>query len=149
MPQFDLAPYLSQAFWMLICFGVMYLLVSYLIMPMLDDVFDERDRLIKTNLEAAEQINKQAELLIKEYDEFMLSAEQRKATMLKAVYEDMNRTTSKIEGEHDKLVRKQIKKTEDELNRLRSQLHAQSDNIAALVADRLAKKLGVGRSAKR
>lgn len=149
MPQFDLAPYLSQAFWMLICFGVMYLLVSYLIMPMLDDVFDERDRLIQTNLEAAERINKQAELLIKEYDEFMLSADQRKAAMLKAVYEDMNRTTSKIEGEHDKLVRKQIQKTEDELHRLRSQLHAQSDNIAALVADKLAKKLGVGKTAKR
>lgn len=149
MPQFDLAPYLSQAFWMLICFGVMYLLVSYLIMPMLDDVFDERDRLIQTNLEAAERINKRAELLIKEYDEFMLSADQRKAAMLKAVYEDMNRTTSKIEGEHDKLVRKQIQKTEDELHRLRSQLHAQSDNIAALVADKLAKKLGVGKTAKR
>ena len=118
-------------------------------MPMLDDVFDERDRLIQTNLEAAERINKQAELLIKEYDEFMLSADQRKAAMLKAVYEDMNRTTSKIEGEHDKLVRKQIQKTEDELHRLRSQLHAQSDNIATLVADKLAKKLGVGKTAKR
>lgn len=149
MPQFDLAPYLSQAFWMLISFGIMYLLVSYLIMPMLDDVFEERDRLIQTNLEAAERINKQAELLIKEYDEFMLSADQRKAAMLKAVYEDMNRTTSKIEGEHDKLVRKQIRKTEDELERLRTQLHAQSDNIATLVADKLAKKLGVGRVAKR
>ncbi|MBR4927032.1 MAG: hypothetical protein IKY98_01765 [Alphaproteobacteria bacterium] len=149
MPQFDLAPYLSQAFWMLISFGIMYLLVSYLIMPMLDDVFEERDRLIQTNLEAAERINKQAELLIKEYDEFMLSADQRKAAMLKAVYEDMNRTTSKIEGEHDKLVRKQIRKTEDDLERLRTQLHAQSDNIATLVADKLAKKLGVGRVAKR
>ena len=149
MPQFDLAPYLSQAFWMLISFGIMYLLVSYLIMPMLDDVFEERDRLIQTNLEAAERINKQAELLIKEYDEFMLSADQRKAAMLKAVYEDMNRTTSKIEGEHDKLVRKQIRKTEDDLERLRTQLHAQSENIATLVADKLAKKLGVGRVAKR
>lgn len=149
MPQFDLSPYLSQAFWMLICFGLMYLLVSFLIMPMLEDVLGERDRLIQTNLEAAERTNKQAELLIKEYDEFMLSADQQKAAMLKAVYEDMNRTTSKIEGEHDKLVRKKIKQTEDELQKMRTQLHAQSDKIATCVADKLAKKLGVGKTTKR
>ena len=95
------------------------LLVSYLIMPMLDDVFNRRDTLIKNDLEAAERINKQAEALIKEYDEFMLSADQQKATLLKNAYEDLNKASVKVEGEHDKKVRGKIKKTEQELAHLR------------------------------
>ena len=141
MPQFDVAPYLSQAFWMLISFGFMYLLVSYLIMPMLEDVFEKRDTLIKTDLEAAERLNKQAETLIKEYDEFMLSADQQKATMLKTAYEDLNRTSVKIEGEHDKKIRQKIKTTEKELQHLRERLHAQSEQIAEVVAQKLVDKL--------
>lgn len=141
MPQFDITSYLSQAFWMLISFGFMYLLVSYLIMPMLEDVFNRRDTLIKNDLEAAERINKQAEALIKEYDEFMLSAEQQKATLLKNAYEDLNKTSVKVEREHDKKVRGKIKKTEQELVLLREKLYAEADEIAEVVARKLAKKL--------
>lgn len=141
MPQFDITPYLSQAFWMLISFGFMYLLVSYLIMPMLDDVFNRRDTLIKNDLEAAERINKQAEALIKEYDEFMLLADQQKATLLKNAYEDLNKASVKVEGEHDKKVRGKIKKTEQELAHLREKLYAEADQIAEVVAQKLAKKL--------
>lgn len=141
MPQFDITPYFSQAFWMLISFGFMYLLVSYLIMPMLDDVFEKRDALIKNDLEVAERLNKQAETLIKEYDEFMLSADQKKAAMLKNVYEDINRTSVKIEGEHDKKIRQKIQKTERELAHLREKLYAEADQIAEVVAQKLADKL--------
>ncbi len=141
MPQFDLSPYLSQAFWMLISFGFMYLLVSYLIMPMLEDIFERRDTLIKNDLEAAERINKQAELLIKEYDEFMLSADQQKATLLKNAYENINKTSVKVEGEHDKKIRRKIQKTEQELAEIREKLHAEADQIAEVVAQKLAKKL--------
>jgi len=141
MPQFDLAPYLSQAFWMMICFGFMYLLVSYLIMPMFEDVLDKRDNLIKTDLEAADQINRQAEALMKNYDEFMLSADQKKAAMLKTVYEDINRTSAKIEGEHDKKIRQKIAKTERDLAAVQAELFAASDEIATRVAKKLADKL--------
>lgn len=141
MPQFDITPYLSQAFWMLISFGFMYLLVSFLIMPMLEDVFEKRDTLIKTDLEVAERLNKQAETLIKEYDEFMLSADQQKATLLKNAYEDINRTSVKIEGEHDKKIRGKIKKTEQELAKMREKLYAEADEIAEVVAQKLADKL--------
>lgn len=141
MPQFDVAPYLSQAFWMVISFGFMYLLVSYLIMPMLEDVFEKRESLIKKDLETAERLNKQAETLIKNYDEFMLSADQQKASMLKNAYEDINRTSVKIESEHDKKIRQKIKKTEKELSEIREKMYGQSEQIAEIVAQKLATKL--------
>lgn len=140
MPQFDLTPYLSEAFWMLVSFGFMYLLVSFLIFPMIEDVLSERESLIKTNLDAAERINKSAEQLIKDYDEFMLSAEQQKAAMLKDAYEQMHMTSSKIENEQDKKARAKIKQMERELQSLREKLNAQSDEIAERVADKLARK---------
>ena len=141
MPQFDIAPYLSQAFWMLISFGFMYLLVSYLIMPMLEDILERRDVMIKNDLEAAERINKQAELLIKNYDEFMLSADQQKAAMLKKAYEDINKSSVKIEREHDKKIQQKLKKTEQELHKMREKLYVQSEDIAGVVAQKLVDKL--------
>ena len=141
MPQFDLAPYLSQAFWMLISFGFMYLLMSYLIMPMLEDVFDKRDELIKSDLDAAERFNEQAGALMKNYDEFMLSAEQKKAALLKNAYEEISRASVAVEAEHDKKIRHKIAKTECDLADVRKQLFAVSDEIADQVARKLADKL--------
>lgn len=58
MPQFELVSYLSQAFWMLVSFGFLYLLVDYVLFPMIEDVMDERKRVIAENLAAAEKANK-------------------------------------------------------------------------------------------
>lgn len=141
MPQFDLVPYLSQAFWMLISFGFLYLIVSFLIFPMLEDVFQERETLIKTDLESADKINTQADQLIKNYNEYILSAQQEKANRIKAAYEEMHKASAFIENAYEADVREKIKKTEKTLHKIKTELHAQSDTIAADIAVKLAQKL--------
>lgn len=143
MPQFDLTPYLSQAFWMLLSFGFMYLIVNFLIFPMMDDVFSERDRLIKTNLDIAARVNASADKLIKDYNEFILSAEQQKAALIKTAYEQMHRTSLKIDGEQELLTREKITRTEQALNDIKNQLHSESDKIAAEISTKLAEKFYV------
>lgn len=147
MPQFELAPYLSQAFWMLISFGFMFLIVSYVIFPMMEEIFAERDALIKKNLEIAERVNKSADQLVKNYNEYILSAQQQKAAMIKNAYEDMHREAAQIEKEHEREVRAKIKKTEKHLHEIHAQLHAQSDAIAVDIAEKLAQKFYASSSA--
>lgn len=140
MPQFELTPFLSQAFWMLISFGFMYLIVSYLIFPMLEDVFAERETLIKTDLEIAERVNAQADELVKNYNAYIFDAQQQKAAMIKRAYEDMHRESAELEKLHDREVRVKIKETENNLQEINRQLHAQSDGIAIEIAQDLARK---------
>ena len=75
----------------------------------------------------------------------MLSADQKKAGMLKAAYEDINRTSTKIEGEHDRKIRQKIEVTEQELEHMRSVLYADSEEIAGLVAKRLVEKMDIAK----
>ena len=140
MPQFELVFYLSQAFWMLISFGFLYLIVSYVIFPMMEDVFAERETLIKNNLEIADRVNQSADQLVKNYNEYILSAQQQKATLIKNAYEDMHREAAQIEKNHEREVRVRIKKTEKHLKEIHDQLHAESDAIAEKIAAQLAHK---------
>ena len=140
MPQFELTPFLSQAFWMLISFGFMYLIISYLIFPMLEDVFSERETIIKTDLQIAARVNAQADELVKNYNAYILDAQQQKAAMIKRAYEDMHRESAEIEKLHEREVRVKIKETENNLHEIHRQLHAQSDAAAIQIAQELAQK---------
>lgn len=137
MPQFELAFYLSQAFWMLISFGFLYLLVDNVLLPMIYDVFDERKRLIAENLAAAEKANKEAEIMMKNYQHYLLTAEQEAADLLKKAYQDINAITHKIELQHDRKLKAKIKKAEIELK----QRADNTDKKTASVADALAHDL--------
>lgn len=140
MPQFELTPFLSQAFWMLISFGFMYLIISYLIFPMLEDVFQERETIIKTDLQIAARVNARADELVKNYNAYIFDAEQQKAAMIKRAYEDMHRESAEIEKLHEREVRVKIKETENNLREINRELHAQSDAAAVQIAEQLAQK---------
>lgn len=148
MPQFDLVPYLSQAFWMLISFGFLYLIVAFLLFPMMDDVLSERETLIKTDLEIADKTNSEADLLIKNYNEYILSAHQEKANRIKAAYEEMHKASTFIETAYEKETRTKIKKTEKKLQQMKEQLHAESDAMAEEIATHLAQKFYTPTSSK-
>ena len=140
MPQFELTPFLSQAFWMLISFGFMYLIISYLIFPLLEDVFQERETIIKTDLQIAARVNAKADELVKNYNAYIFDAQQQKAAMIKRAYEDMHRESAEIEKLHEREVRVKIKENENNLREINRQLHAQSDAAAVQIAQELAQK---------
>ncbi len=141
MPQFELVSYLSQAFWMLISFGFLYLLVDYILFPMIYDVIDERKRLVAENLAAAEKANKAAEQIMREYQHYLLTAEQEASALIQKAYQDTNRLTRQIEAQHDRKVRAKIKKTERDLKRQSNKIETQTIRLADDLAQNLVKKL--------
>lgn len=141
MPQFELVSYLSQAFWMLVSFGFLYLLVDYILFPMLYDVMDERKRLIADNLAAAEKANKAAERIMREYQHYLLTAEQDASALIQKAYQDTNRLTRQIELQHDRKMRAQIKKAESDLKKQSDKIEVQTMCLADDLAQNLVEKL--------
>ena len=47
MPQFETAFYGAQIFWLIISFGFLYLMMSQLICPMIEEVMAERDKKVQ------------------------------------------------------------------------------------------------------
>lgn len=143
MPQFDTTWFLSEAFWMLVCFGLFYGIMAYFIFPIIQDIFTEREHKIKNDLSVAEVINKQAAHLIQEYKSKIYSAEQTKAAIINETYRDIQKYAAHVDAENEQKFRQQIEDTEKKVRRLKDMVMQQSDVVAAQIAQELANKLAV------
>jgi F-type H+-transporting ATPase subunit b len=63
MPQFDVASFGPQLFWLVFVFGTLYLLVSKFIAPKAESILTARNRFLTENLSSAEDYNQKAAML--------------------------------------------------------------------------------------
>ncbi|MGL4226219.1 MAG: ATP F0F1 synthase subunit B' [Rickettsia sp.] len=69
MPQFDIATYYSQIFWLIITFGLLYIFVYKFITPKAEEIFNNRQTNIQDNITQADTLTLEAEKLNKYYNE--------------------------------------------------------------------------------
>ncbi|TAN46494.1 MAG: F0F1 ATP synthase subunit B' [Rhodospirillales bacterium] len=74
MPQLNVAMFPTQLFWLAVCFVALYLLVTYVIVPRVGTVLDERQRRIDDNLERAATLKAEAEAAIATYEQALADA---------------------------------------------------------------------------
>lgn len=141
MPQFDTTWFLGEAFWMLLCFGVFYLLTAYVLMPLIQDILGEREHKIKNDLSVAEVVNKRAAELMQDYQGRIFSARQTKAEILNETYKDIQKYASHIDAEHEQTFRQQIEEAEQKMRQVKETVMRESNQIAALIARELTQKL--------
>lgn len=140
MPQFDLTYFTGEAFWMLLCFGVFYVLTAYVVFPMFQEVFSEREHKIKNDLSVAEVVNKQAAQLVQDYKGRIYSAEQTKAEIINETYRDIQKYSAHIDAEHEQTFRRQIEEAEYKMRRMKERVLSQSDKLAQNIAQELTQK---------
>lgn len=75
MPQLDWSTYLSQAFWLLVCFCALWILLANFVTPKLADVIEQRKRKINDYVEKAEQLNRQAQNSLLKYQQTLAEAQ--------------------------------------------------------------------------
>lgn len=75
MPQLDWSTFLSQAFWLIVCFCALWGLLSVLVTPKLADVIEQRKRKINDYVQKAEALNRQAQDSLLKYQQTLASAQ--------------------------------------------------------------------------
>jgi F-type H+-transporting ATPase subunit b len=141
MPQFDLSFFWGQIFWMLVGFGFLYLMMSYLICPMLEEIMSDREEKIKTALQQAEKINGQAEKINQRYQAFLLSAEQEKNDRIQSAYLKIKKEAQKDESKNEVRLRALVRKTEQKIEKSNQLLEQKIDGLAEDIAENLANNL--------
>ncbi|MBI1273413.1 MAG: F0F1 ATP synthase subunit B' [Alphaproteobacteria bacterium] len=63
LPQFDIGFYPSQLFWLLVCFGIVYLLMGHVALPRVQKVIGERQKRLAADLAEAGQASERAKEL--------------------------------------------------------------------------------------
>ena len=74
MPQLDWSTFVSQAFWLLVCFCALWFLLSKLVTPKLADVIEQRKRKIDDYIQKADALNSAAKISLNKYNETLANA---------------------------------------------------------------------------
>jgi F-type H+-transporting ATPase subunit b len=141
MPQLDPKYWISQAFWLILIFTLLYLVLSKIFIPKIKDSIDERENKIKDDLDEAQELKNLAEQKLKEYE---LSIEEAKKEMQKIIFESKNKLNSEIQSKKkvfDKEIEIEIKNAEKEIEILKKNslknISAISEEIASKVIEQI------------
>ena len=74
MPQLNPEFWVSQIFWLILTFGILYGILSKFILPKISANLESRKTQISDNIEAADKQRKESEIKLKEYDDIILKS---------------------------------------------------------------------------
>ena len=141
MPQLNPEFWISQIFWLTLTFGILYILLSKIILPKISANLELRKSQIQENIEAAEKQRENSESKLKEYDEIIQKSKLEAKNIFKETRDkalkDINSKREVLESEIDK----EIKKAEDEINFLKKSAPEKINKIAIETSSEILKKL--------
>ncbi len=130
MPQLDPTYWASQAFWLILVFTTLYILISKFYLPKIKDNLDNRENKIKEDLENANKFKEQSEVKLKEYDVILENA---KKEITKIHFESKNTLDKDIQSKKEKIEReieKEIAKAQKEISELKKTSISTIQNIS-------------------
>ena len=141
MPQLNPEFWISQIFWLTLTFGILYLVLSKLILPKISANLESRKSKILENIEAAEKQREDSETKLKEYEEIISKSRldsknifnQARVKALK----DINAKREVL----DKQIDDEIVKAEQEIKILRESAPDKINKIAIETSSELVQKL--------
>jgi len=130
MPQLDPEFWISQIFWLVATFGILYLVLSKIILPKISDNLETRKSQVLENLELAEKQRNESEAKLKEFDNIVLKSKIEAKNLFnesrKKLLEDINNKRQKLEEEIDK----EVKVVEAEIEELKKKSPEKINKIA-------------------
>ena len=141
MPQLNPEFWISQIFWLTLTFGILYLVLSKLILPKISANLETRKSQILENIEAAEKQREDSEMKLKEYEEIISKSKLEAKTIFNQAREkalkDINAKKEVLDGQIDE----EISKAEEEIKTLRNGAPDKINKIAIETSSELIQKL--------
>ena len=141
MPQLNPEFWISQIFWLTLTFGVLYIILSKLILPKISANLELRKSQIQENIEAAEKQRESSEAKIKEYDEIILKSKLEAKNIFREAREKVIKDINSKQNVLDKQIDEEIQKAEKEIQILKDNAPIKINKIAIETSSELLKKL--------
>ena len=141
MPQLNPEFWISQIFWLTLTFGILYVVLSKLILPKISANLELRKSQIQENIEAAEKQRESSESKLKEYDEIVLNSKLKAKNIFKEAREKVISNINSKKEVLDKQIYEEIKKVEKEIMLLKKSAPEKINKIAIETSSELLKKL--------
>ena len=141
MPQLNPEFWISQIFWLTLTFGILYIVLSKLILPKISANLELRKSQIQENIEAADKQRESSESKLKEYDKIILKSKIEAKNLFKEAREKVLKDISLKKDILDKQINEEIKKAEKEIEVLKKNAPDKINKIAIETSSELLQRL--------
>ena len=141
MPQLNPEFWISQIVWLVLTFGILYIVLSKLILPKISDNLESRKSQILENIEMAESQREESEKKLKEFEKIILESKLEAKNYFnearQKILKDINNKKVALEKDIDN----EISAAEQEVNNLKISSSEKIKKIAIETSSELIKKL--------
>ncbi len=141
MPQLDPTYWASQAFWLILIFTSLYLMLSKLFIPKIKDSIDDRENKIKDDLDEAQKLKTTAEEKLREYE---VTIENAKKEVQKNLFESKNKLNEDIKNKKkifEKEIELELKNTEKEIENFKKNSSINVISISEEITSKVIEKI--------
>ena len=141
MPQLNPEFWFSQIFWLIITFGVLFIVLSKLILPKISANLEARKSQILENIGAAEKQKEASENIIKEYEKIILDSKNEAKNYFNKAREQILKDIDKKRKTLKNEINEEIKKAEKEIVDLKNKSPEKINKIVVETSSDLVKQL--------
>jgi F-type H+-transporting ATPase subunit b len=141
MPQLNPEFWISQIFWLTLTFGILYIILSKLILPKISQNLESRKSQILENIEAADKQRENSDAKLKEYGEIILRSKLEAKNIFNQAKERALKDINSKKEVLDKQIDDEINKAEQEIKILQNGASDKINKIAIETSSEIIKKL--------
>ena len=141
MPQLNTKFWFSQIFWLILTFGILFVVLSKLILPKISKNLEIRKSQILENIETAEKQRQESENKIKEYEKIVLESKIEAKNYFKKAREKVLKDIDKKRKVLEINVNEEITKVEKEIAELKNKSSETINKIAIETSSDIVKEL--------
>ena len=141
MPQLDPEFWVSQIVWLTLTFGILYIVLSKLILPKISTNLEIRKLKILENINAAEKYREESEKKINEYNKIIQDSKSEAKNYFNQERQKILKDIAKKKESSDNDLNEEIKKAEIEIQNLKNKAPEKINKIAIETSGDLIHKL--------
>jgi len=141
MPQLDTEFWISQIFWLVITFSILFTILSKFILPKISANLETRKTLILENISTAEKKREESESKIKEYNEIIKKCKNEAKNLVNQAKEKMMKDINLKKEALEKDLSNEIQRAEIEIQEFRDKAPEKINKIAVDTSTDLLQRL--------
>ena len=141
MPQLNPKYWASQAFWLIIIFLSIYILISRIFIPKIKSNIDMRESKIRKDLEEAKIFREEAEKKLKAYKDLMESAKVDAKKILSESSQKLNEDMQAKKNKIQKEIEQETRNAEKEIQKFKSESLNKVNTISEEIVSTLVKDI--------
>jgi F-type H+-transporting ATPase subunit b len=141
MPQFNPEWYVSQIFWLIVTFVVLYLLMSRIALPRVAQILQERREKVSDDLAKAERLKSEAQEIYDSYESSLREAREQAQKVMREAREEIDQDHAKRHAEYTRELNQQIADAEGRIEAAKQEALQSLQSVAAEIAQAATGKL--------